>query len=57
VIALLFLGVLVVMPWVFRGRFQPVTSGSPAPDLSVTNLAGERVRLADYRGKVVLLNV
>jgi peroxiredoxin len=56
-IALLFLGVLVVLPWVFRGRFQPVTSGSPAPDLSVTNLAGEPVRLADYRGKVVLLNV
>ena len=56
-IALLFLGVLVVLPWVFRGRFQPVTSGSPAPDLSVTNLAGEPVRLADYRGKVVLVNV
>jgi cytochrome oxidase Cu insertion factor (SCO1/SenC/PrrC family) len=28
----------------------------PAPDFSLTLLSGEKVRLADFRGKVVLLN-
>jgi thiol-disulfide isomerase/thioredoxin len=45
------------MPWVLRGRFQPVASGTPAPDFAVTDLKGEPVRFADYRGKVVLVNV
>jgi peroxiredoxin len=56
-VALLLLGVLVVVPWFLRDRFQPVISGSEAPDYAVTNLSGEPERLADYRGKVVLLNV
>jgi peroxiredoxin len=30
--------------------------GDPAPDFTLPNLAGNSVRLADYRGKVVLLN-
>lgn len=57
VIALFLLGLLIVVPWVLRGRFQPVVSGTAAPEFAVTNLAGEPARLADYRGKVVLLNV
>jgi peroxiredoxin len=57
VVALFLLGLLIVMPWVLKDRFQPVVSGAPAPDITVTNLLGEPVRLADYRGKVVLLNV
>jgi peroxiredoxin len=57
VIALFLLGVLVVTPWFLRGRFQPVVSGTPAPEFSATNLRGEPVSLTDYRGKVVLLNV
>jgi peroxiredoxin len=57
VIALFLLGVLIVTPWFLRGRFQAVASGTAAPDFTVTNLAGEPVSLADYRGKVVLLNV
>jgi peroxiredoxin len=30
--------------------------GRPAPDFALRDLAGRRVRLADYRGKAVLLN-
>jgi cytochrome c biogenesis protein CcmG, thiol:disulfide interchange protein DsbE len=56
-VAFLVLGVLVVVPWFLRDRFQPVAAGSPAPDYRVITLGGEPVRIADYRGKVVLLNV
>ena len=56
-IALAFLGVLIVTPWFLRDRFKPVETGTAAPEFLVTNLQGEPVRLADYRGKVVLLNV
>ncbi len=30
--------------------------GTVAPEFNIENLAGKRVRLADFRGKVVLLN-
>ncbi len=30
--------------------------GAPAPDFELENLSGERVRLADYRGQVILIN-
>jgi cytochrome oxidase Cu insertion factor (SCO1/SenC/PrrC family) len=30
--------------------------GTLAPDFSMENLAGDQVNLADFRGKVVLLN-
>jgi cytochrome c biogenesis protein CcmG/thiol:disulfide interchange protein DsbE len=56
-LALLLLGALIVTPWFLRGRFQPVVSGTAAPEFAVTNLQGEPVSLEDYRGKVVLLNV
>jgi len=35
---------------------QKPAVGDPAPALSVADLAGTMVRLADYRGKVVLVN-
>ncbi|MEV6295696.1 TlpA disulfide reductase family protein [Streptomyces sp. NPDC051896] len=35
----------------------PAADRQAAPDLSGTALDGGRVRLSDYRGKVVLLNV
>jgi thiol-disulfide isomerase/thioredoxin len=54
---LLSLGVLIVTPWFLRDRFQPVVTGSRAPEFLVTTLEGQPVRLADYSGKVVLLNV
>ena len=37
---------------------QPlVLAGSPAPDFSLPKLDGDMVRLSDYRGKVVFLNI
>jgi len=35
-----------------RGEFK----GQPAPDFSLQSLEGKPVRLADYRGKAILLN-
>jgi peroxiredoxin len=35
--------------------FSPAV-GNPAPDFSLDDLSGERIRLADQRGKVVLVN-
>ena len=43
--------------WLAKGRVQPVAAGYPAPDFSATDEHGGVVTLADYRGKVLLLNV
>ena len=37
-------------------RSPQVAVEKPAPDFTLTLLSGEKVRLADFRGKVVLLN-
>ncbi len=37
-------------------RSPQVAVEKPAPDFTLTLLSGEKVRLADLRGKVVLLN-
>jgi thiol-disulfide isomerase/thioredoxin len=34
----------------------PVQARQPAPDLSVTDIAGNKIALSQYRGKVVLLD-
>lgn len=34
----------------------PVAVGSAAPDFGLTLFSGEQVHLADFRGKVLLLN-
>lgn len=33
-----------------------IKAGSPAPDFTVENLAGDTVSLSDYQGKIVILN-
>ena len=49
---------VVVVAWIGRENYQPVITGSEAPNFTVTNLAGEDVNLTDYVGsKVVLVNV
>src|SRR3974390_64998 len=37
-------------------KLQPPASGNAAPDFTVTDLTGKKLSLADYRGKVVLLD-
>ncbi|MFJ7975208.1 TlpA disulfide reductase family protein [Peribacillus sp. JNUCC 23] len=37
---------------------QPVVKiGKPAPNFELTTLSGEQIKLSDYRGKVVILNL
>jgi cytochrome c biogenesis protein CcmG, thiol:disulfide interchange protein DsbE len=48
---------LVAVAWIGRDSYQPVTTGSVAPDFTVTALDGTEVSLSDYLGKVVLVNV
>jgi peroxiredoxin len=56
-----FVAVLVIilagMIWVNRDRFAPVEIGSKAPDYEVFSLLGDKVKVSDYRGSVVVLNV
>ncbi|MYG81311.1 MAG: TlpA family protein disulfide reductase [Gemmatimonadetes bacterium] len=48
---------VVVVAWFARGRVTPVAAGYPAPDFEVVDTLGGPVTLADFRGKVVLLNI
>ena len=48
---------VVGVAWFARGRVQPVVVGDPAPDFEVVDAQGSPVSLADYRGRVVLLNI
>ena len=56
-IALLVVAGLVAAAWLGRNNFEPVVAGEPAPGFRITDLDGKPVTLADYKGKVVLLNV
>jgi thiol-disulfide isomerase/thioredoxin len=55
--AIVAVGVLVVIAWAGRASYRPVTTGSVAPDFAATDMSGDTVTLADYAGKVVLLNI
>lgn len=48
---------VVVAAWLARNRTTPVAAGYPAPEFLVSDAGGASVTLADYRGKVLLLNV
>ena len=48
---------VVVVAWLGREGYQPVITGSEAPDFLATDMDGNPVRLSDYRGRVVLVNV
>ena len=48
---------VVLVAWLGRENYRPVITGSAAPAFSATTLDGEVVTLADYKDKVVLLNI
>ena len=48
---------IVLIVWVNRDRIQPVVPGNPAPEFEIANLDGDIVRLSDYRGRVVMVNI
>lgn len=39
------------------GEFIPATSPQPAPQISVTDMAGNAVELADFKGKFLVVNL
>ena len=57
---LAWLGVLTLLAllflWLLRTQEGPVKIGRPAPDFTLTTFDGQQIRLADLRGKVVLVN-
>ena len=56
--AIVFVIAVVTVAWVGRESYQPVITGSLAPDFTVFALDGTEVHLMDYVGdKVVLVNV
>ena len=48
---------VVVIAWVGRENYQPVITGTSAPDFEVTDMSGNPVHLSDFKGRVVLVNV
>jgi thiol-disulfide isomerase/thioredoxin len=48
---------LVGVAWLGRANYQPVITGSVAPQFAATTMDGRPVTLGDYAGKVVLLNI
>lgn len=54
---LLLLGALVGTFAFFQQRSSTGRAGFPAPDFALRDLQGRTVRLSDYRGKIVFLNL
>ncbi len=51
------IGLLVVVGWFGRDRSEPAAAGDMAPAFAVQDVQGDTVRLADFAGQVILLNV
>ena len=48
---------VVTVAWIGRERYQPIITGSAAPEFEARSMGGERVALSDWSGRVVLVNV
>ena len=56
-VALFVGGMVVFVAWLSQDTLKPVEVGAVAPEISALDLKGNPKSLADYRGKVVLLNI
>jgi cytochrome c biogenesis protein CcmG/thiol:disulfide interchange protein DsbE len=52
-----FLCLVLTAAFVFQQRLSSRRAGFPAPDFTLSDLNGRRIRLSDLRGHVVFLNV
>jgi thiol-disulfide isomerase/thioredoxin len=50
-------GVVYIIAQSSRNPAQPQAAGAPPPDYAVTGPDGQLVKLADFRGKVVVMNL
>jgi len=48
---------VVGVAWRGRADYQAVTTGAKAPNFTVYNMKGDTVSLADFSGKVVMVNI
>lgn len=55
--ALVGAGAVVLIAWLGRESYRPVLTGTQAPNFSAFTLDGGDMSLADYRDKVVLVNI
>ena len=55
--AILAVVLVVGVAWAGRENYQPVITGAQAPDFTVSSLDGSPASLADFDGKVILLNI
>ena len=56
--AIIVVTTVVTVAWVGRENYQPVITGSVAPEFTVSSVDGEVVKLSDFVGsKVLLVNV
>jgi cytochrome c biogenesis protein CcmG/thiol:disulfide interchange protein DsbE len=55
--AIIAVAAVVGVAWKGRDSYQAVTTGARAPDFTVYDMKGDTVSLADFAGKVVMVNI
>jgi cytochrome c biogenesis protein CcmG, thiol:disulfide interchange protein DsbE len=55
--AIIAVAVVVGVAWKGRADYQPILAGAQAPNFTAYDLKGDTVSLADFRGKVVMVNI
>jgi cytochrome c biogenesis protein CcmG/thiol:disulfide interchange protein DsbE len=56
VIFVLIIGLIALFAFGLRARGEPQIASGPAPDFTLTSFEGQKIRLSELRGKVVVIN-